>query len=120
VIKEPVITRWPAKELPAPFARARRLRDLTPSELRELLRAGPVQFLIVDVGRPLRQVEERACFEFWKSEVRPRLAHPEARRRLEDFQAIVPTLRPSGRTAARPSYFCLRVTDSKKVAWMEC
>ena len=60
--------------------------DLGEAELRELLRLGPVQFVVANVGAPLRWVPESETFEFWKSEVRPRLADPsEDGHYLDDF-----------------------------------
>jgi hypothetical protein len=55
---------------------ARRGRDLTAQDIRGLLRAGRVQFVVADIGAPLRWVRESECFAIWKSEVEPHLAVP--------------------------------------------
>jgi hypothetical protein len=48
---------------------ARPSRDLRREELRELLRNGPVQFVVADVGKKPEWIPIRDCFRFWKSEV---------------------------------------------------
>jgi hypothetical protein len=50
------------------------LRDLSTSDVRDLLRAGPVRFVVANVGDPLREVPVNECFRFWKDEVKPRVA----------------------------------------------
>ncbi|MEM1043313.1 MAG: hypothetical protein AAGI91_11875 [Bacteroidota bacterium] len=60
--------------------------DLSEATLRELLRLGSVQFVVANVGAPLRWVPGSETFEFWKSEVRPHLADPsEDGHHLGDF-----------------------------------
>ena len=49
-------------------------RGLGLGEIAALLRVQSVEFVIADVGKPLCWVEPAVCFEFWKSEVKPRLA----------------------------------------------
>ena len=83
---EPVISRLPLSQLPPPFAAAKRLRDLSATEVRELLRAGPVRFLVAAVLAPFRVVPERDCYDFWKSEAQPHLVtDPTEGAALEDF-----------------------------------
>jgi hypothetical protein len=53
-----------------------RVRNLDQTDLAELLRAGPVQFLVADAGLKLRWIPIPQRFEFWKT-VRPQIAHPE-------------------------------------------
>jgi hypothetical protein len=60
------------------------IRDLTSADLRKLLQAGPVQFVVANVAAPLQWVPVGDCFRFWKAEVQPRTANPAAAR-LEDF-----------------------------------
>ncbi len=60
-------------------------RDLTVPLLRELLRQGPVRFMVADAGRKPRWVPEADCFDFWKGEVRPHLAEPDRGAYLESF-----------------------------------
>jgi hypothetical protein len=79
-------TRLPLAELwddAGPVA-ATRLRGLTTADIRELLRAGPVRFVVADVGHPLRWIPVGDRFRFWKEEVKPRVAKA-PRWRLEDF-----------------------------------
>jgi hypothetical protein len=49
--------------------------DLVATDIVNLLRFGPVQFVIANVGDPLRWIPLTDCFCFWKSEVRPHLAN---------------------------------------------
>lgn len=50
--------------------------ELGEAALRDLLRLGPVRFVVATVGGPLRWVSTSETFDFWKSEVRPHLAEP--------------------------------------------
>ncbi len=59
--------------------------DLSAAQLRELLRVGPVQFLVVDVGAKPLWVPEENCFAFWKGEVKPHLADPDQTAYKEQF-----------------------------------
>ena len=54
----------------------KRIRNLAQTDLVELLRSGPVQFLVADAGLKLRWIPTRQPFEFWKT-VRPQIAYPE-------------------------------------------
>ena len=81
-----VVTRLPLAELwgdAGPVAADRR-RGLSAADIRGLLRAGPVRFVVANVGAPLRWVPAAECFRFWKAEVRSRVAGPDGAR-LEDF-----------------------------------
>ncbi len=60
------------------------IRDLSATEIRELLRVGPVQFVVADVAAPLQWVPLAECFRFWKAEAQSRVAG-QAGARLEDF-----------------------------------
>jgi hypothetical protein len=83
---EPTFHRLPLTGLPPPFGAATRLRDLRATELRDLLRAGPVRFLVADIATGLRSIPQTQCFTFWKSEVRPHfVADPDGRAYLDDF-----------------------------------
>ena len=71
-----IVTRLPPAELwddagPVPASRD---RDLTAADIRGLLRAGPVRFVVAEVGKPPRWVPARECFQFWTAEVQPRAA----------------------------------------------
>jgi hypothetical protein len=78
------VQRMPVEDLPPPFSLATRERYLLTAEVRELLRSGPVQFVVADVGCPWRIVPLSECFEFWKSEAKARIAGND-RIFLDDF-----------------------------------
>jgi hypothetical protein len=61
-----------------------RVRNLDQTDLAELLRTGPVQFLVANPGLKLRWIPIAQRFEFWKS-VRPEIAHPEKPIYLNQF-----------------------------------
>ena len=55
-------------------------------DIRDLLRAGPVQFVVANVGDRLEWVPDSQTYTFWKAEVRPHLADPSVQSyALEDF-----------------------------------
>jgi len=86
-MQDRLVTRTPLAELwdhTGPVA-ARRSRDLTAADIRELLRAGRVRFVVVNVGSPLRWVPEAECFSFWKAEVQTRVGDPFGEAALKDF-----------------------------------
>ena len=63
-----------------------KVRDLGSAEVADLLRGGPVRFVVAGVGSRLKWVPVGDCYRFWKAEVKPRLVEPAAERfRLEDF-----------------------------------
>lgn len=64
---------------------ASRHRDIGAEKLRELIRLGPVRFVVADLGSPLRWIAPKDRFSFWKSEVRPHLAEPEQHVWLDSF-----------------------------------
>ena len=49
---------------------AQKRRDLSLGEIVRLLRAGPVRFVVADLGQPMEWVVEADCFTFWKSEAK--------------------------------------------------
>jgi hypothetical protein len=51
-------------------------RALSSSAVRDLLRQGNVQFVVVDVGRQPRWVSLKDCYRFWMDEVQHHLAEP--------------------------------------------
>ena len=53
-----------------------RERYLTAMDLTEMLRIHPVEFIVADVGAPLRRIPVDKCYEFWKSEVKRHLLSP--------------------------------------------
>jgi hypothetical protein len=65
---------------------AHRERFLSKEALRELLRQYPVEFVIAEVGLPLKRIGVHKCFAIWKSEVEAYLVDdPEAGFQLENF-----------------------------------
>lgn len=50
-------------------------RQLKAEDIRELLRSRPVQFVIADVGLPLRWIDVSERFEFWKKELKSHIAN---------------------------------------------
>ncbi len=66
---------------------AHKVRDLGSSEIVAMLPAGKVRFVVADIGHHLQWISLEDCYEFWKSEVKLHLAHPEAEIYLEDFPA---------------------------------
>lgn len=83
---EHVIYRLPLSQLPPPLATAKRLRDLTTDDVRELLRAAPARFAVAMMLSPFRVVPEHECYEFWRSEVQPHLvSDPGGEWALDDF-----------------------------------
>ncbi len=64
---------------------ATRSHDLAADEIRELLRRGPLRFVVVTVGSKPRWLPEPDCFAFWKTEVNPHLATPGTQASLDDF-----------------------------------
>jgi hypothetical protein len=66
---------------------ASRERYLTPSELTEMLKLHPVEFIVAEVGAPLKRIPVDKCYEFWEREVRRHLLNPRGkadRSRLAD------------------------------------
>jgi hypothetical protein len=82
-----VVTRLPITELRTkegiPVG-AERVRDLDREHTGKLIREGPVQFVVTDVGAPLTWIAPSRCYEFWKREVQPHL-YDETRPRLENY-----------------------------------
>jgi len=61
------------------------VRQLRFSDVADLLRAGKIRFVVADIGSRLQWITPEECYTFWKSEVKPHIAEPEAQSRLEDF-----------------------------------
>ena len=59
---------------------ANRGRALGPKELAELLRAGPIRFVVADVGHDLAWYSETECYDLWKYDVKPHLVAADAHR----------------------------------------
>jgi hypothetical protein len=61
------------------------LRQLSSSEITDLLRAGRVRFVVADICSRLQWITPEECFRFWKSEAKARIREPDSQSRLEDF-----------------------------------
>ena len=73
-----IVVRLPLEELwtrDGPLA-AHKRRDLSAGHIAGLLWAGPLRFVVADLGHPLRWVPEADRFTFWKAE--PRVVHPDS------------------------------------------
>src|SRR5437879_5957570 len=64
---------------------ASRGRLLSGDDVRDLLRHGPIQFVVAACAEPLRWVPVLECFDFWMEEVQTHLADPESQASLEEF-----------------------------------
>src|SRR5579871_6608270 len=62
-----------------------RERTLGSSKISSLLRKGPIEFVIADVGEPLIWIAVEDCFDFWKAEVKPHLAEANSQIAIEAF-----------------------------------
>lgn len=47
---------------------------LSGRDLKKMLTSGPLQFVLVSIGNPVRWQDLGACYKFWKSEIQPHLA----------------------------------------------
>lgn len=70
-----VVVRLPLEELWSRAGRipAHKRRDLSTGDIAGLLRAGPLRFVVADVGHILEWIPETDRFTFWKAEVKPRV-----------------------------------------------
>lgn len=73
-----VVTRMPVRELwdESGSLPLRRSRDLSASDIRQLMRYGLARLCVADVGLPLRWPEPSTYFSFLKNDVLPRLVNP--------------------------------------------
>ena len=82
-----VMTQLPAVELWRADGLVTRQRgsSLTAEDIAAFLRRGQVRFVVASAGESLRWIAPAECFAFWRSEVRPHLAAPDASIVLSDF-----------------------------------
>lgn len=82
-----IIKRLPLEELwrDDGFISTSRGKRLRADDIRDLLRAGRIQFVIADVGSKPRWIGLDDCYRFWKTEVKPHLAEPNQRTYLDSF-----------------------------------
>ena len=64
VTKTPLEFIWTDEEQ----VEASRERYLTPTDLTEMLKLHPVEFIVADLGAPLKRVPVDKCYEFWESD----------------------------------------------------
>jgi hypothetical protein len=55
---------------------ASRIRYLTPSDLIDMLKISPVEFIVADIGAPLKRISAHKCYGFWQSEIKRHLLSP--------------------------------------------
>ncbi|WP_065750169.1 hypothetical protein [Bradyrhizobium paxllaeri] len=82
-----IVTRTPLTELwnNDGLLDARRAKDLGEADIQRLLQGGS-NFVVAEVGQPLRWISESDRFAFWKAEVKCRLIAPDADGfHLEDY-----------------------------------
>lgn len=72
-----LITKLALSHLTTTRGDAKRVVAAGSDAIRALLRAGPVRFVVADIGSPLYWVPETECFDVWKKEVQPHLAEPD-------------------------------------------
>jgi hypothetical protein len=82
-----IITRLPLDELwrDDGFFSAERGAPLAADDIRALLRAGPVHFVVADVGKQPQWIPPRESYRCWKGEVQPHLAAPDSPVYVEHF-----------------------------------
>ncbi len=62
-----------------------RLRSLQSQDVASLLRFGPVNFVVADLGMPLKWIDSSDCYRFWNTEIKPQLAAPDQKCLLDEF-----------------------------------
>jgi hypothetical protein len=62
-----------------------KLRSLKTEDVANLLRVGPVNFVVAEAGLPLRWIDSTDCYAFWKREVKGHLAEPDQKCTLDSF-----------------------------------
>lgn len=62
------------------------MRELAAADIRQLLQQGPAQFVVEEVGKPLRWIPLADCFSFWKANVQSHVATPGGSVYLSNYQ----------------------------------
>jgi hypothetical protein len=86
--KQRVVTRLPLEEVwreDGALASVQKLRTLQAQDVADLLRVGPVNFVVADVGTPLRWIDSTDCYRFWSTEINVHLAAPDQKCTLDEF-----------------------------------
>jgi hypothetical protein len=99
-----IVTRLPLQELWGDngFTTTSRGRGLTDDDITTSLRAGLVQFVVVNVGVPPCWIQISDCYEFWKQEARAHLAAPGERAQLDTFPGCYCYFASEWQTGAEP------------------
>ena len=71
-----VVTTLPLRELwfADGTATSSRMEWLSADDIKRLLRAGPVRFVVANAGAPLDWIDNGDCYRFWKNELKQHLA----------------------------------------------
>lgn len=80
VVSLPLAEIWDST---GPMAAARG-RQLSADDITQLLRAGPIQFVVADSG-PLRWIPTDAAYDFWKRDAKHHILPPGHSAALEEF-----------------------------------
>jgi len=86
-MSERIVTRLPLTDLwdsTGTLVRATNVRPLDAEHIRDLLRGGPVHFVVANVGSGLAWLDDARHFDFWKREVQSHLYQPD-KPRLKDY-----------------------------------
>jgi sugar lactone lactonase YvrE len=88
-IREKIVTTFPLEFIwtDEEQLEASREKYLTPSDVAEMLKVHPVEFIVAELGAPLKRISVDKCYEFWESEVKRHLLNPHGkvdRSRLPD------------------------------------
>jgi hypothetical protein len=54
-----------------------RQRTLGSSDIAGMLRRGVIRFVVANCGDPLEWIQPAKCYDFWKTEVKPRIVESE-------------------------------------------
>jgi len=73
---EKIVTTIPLQNLwtQEGYIEAKRISYLTRNDLRELLKANSIKFVLANVGQSLKWIDATQWYHFWKSEVENHLA----------------------------------------------
>lgn len=56
---------------------AKKQRTVCGSDVAAMLRHGPVRFVVAECGDPLTWIPSSHCYDFWKTELKPRIVETE-------------------------------------------
>src|SRR6185295_8541661 len=70
-IKDRIVTTIPLEAIwtDEEQVEASRERYLTQMDLTDMLKIHPVEFIVAEIGAPLKRISVNKCYEFWRSEV---------------------------------------------------